>query len=74
MLPQKAVVRLGGLPEKRLLAFLRSDPTLTRNGLAARLGITPDGVKYHLGKLRRAGRIRHVGPDQEGTLGDSRTR
>ena len=51
---------------ERLLAFLRSDPTLTRNGLAARLGITPDGVKYHLARLRRAGRIRHVGPTKKG--------
>ena len=66
LLPQKAVVRLGGLPENAFFAFLRSDPTLTRNGLAARLGITPDGVKYHLAKLRRAGRIRHVGPTKKG--------
>ncbi len=51
---------------ERLLAFLRSDPTLTRNGLADRLGITPDGVKYHLAKLRKAGRIRHVGPTKKG--------
>ena len=30
------------------------------------VGITPDGVKYHLGKLRAAGRIRHHGPTKAG--------
>ena len=55
-----------GTTQERLLALLRSDPTLTRNVLAVHLGITPDGVKYHLDKLRRAGRIRHVGPTRKG--------
>ena len=55
-----------GTTQERLLALLRSDPTLTRDGLAVHLGITPDGVKYHLDKLRRAGRIRHVGPTRKG--------
>ncbi|MCY4188109.1 MAG: DUF4062 domain-containing protein, partial [Bryobacterales bacterium] len=50
----------------RILALLRCGPTLTRTALAARLGITPEGVKYHLDKLRRAGRIRHVGPTKKG--------
>ena len=55
-----------GTTRERLLALLLEDPTLTRNGVAARLGITPDGVKYHLAKLRKAGRIRHVGPTKKG--------
>ena len=50
----------------RILALLRSEPTLTRIDLASRVGITPDGVKYHLGRLRKAGRIRHVGPTKKG--------
>ena len=28
--------------------------------------ITEDGVKYHLDKLRKAGKIKHVGPDKGG--------
>jgi len=55
-----------GTTQERLLALLRSDPTLTRDGLAVHLGITPDGVKYHLDKLRRADRIRHVDPTRKG--------
>ena len=51
---------------ERILALLREDPRLTRRGLAARIGITPDGIKYHLAKLRKAGRIRHVGATKKG--------
>ena len=51
---------------QRIVALLRSDPTLTRTALAVRVGVTPEGVKYHLDKLRKAGRIRHVGPTKKG--------
>ena len=51
---------------ERIVALLRSNPTLTRDALASRIGITPEGVKYHLDKLRKAGRIRHVGPTKKG--------
>ena len=50
----------------RILALLRSDPALTRVALAGRVGVSPDGVKYHLDKLRRAGRICRVGPTKKG--------
>ena len=50
----------------RIVALLRSDPTLTRAALATHVGITPEGVKYHLDKLRKAGCIRHVGPTKKG--------
>ena len=50
----------------RILSLLRSDPTLTRAALASRIKITPEGVKYHLDKLRKAGHIRHVGPTKKG--------
>jgi ATP-dependent DNA helicase RecG len=51
---------------KKILASLRVEPTLTRKLLAQRLGISEDGVKYHLNKLKAAGRIRHVGPTKGG--------
>jgi predicted HTH transcriptional regulator len=34
--------------------------------LRIRIRVTPDGVKYHLDRLRKAGRIRHVGPTKKG--------
>ena len=51
---------------ERIVALLRSNPTLTRVALASHIGVTPEGVKYHLAKLRAAGRIRHVGPTKKG--------
>ena len=52
--------------QERILALLREEPTLTRNALSDRIGITADGIKYHLTRLRGAGRIRHVGPTKKG--------
>ena len=51
---------------QRVLDLLEAEPEITRRRLAERLGITPDGVKYHLDKLRNAGIIRHVGPTKAG--------
>jgi ATP-dependent DNA helicase RecG len=52
--------------QEQILALLRQEPTLTRKALAERIGITADGIKYHLDRLREAGRIRHVGPTKKG--------
>ena len=35
----------------------------------SRIGVTPEGIRYHLDKLRKAGRIRHVGPTKKGRWG-----
>ena len=53
-------------PQERICRLLQSEPRLTRRELAERLSLTPDGVKYHLEKLKAAGRIRHVGPTKDG--------
>ena len=52
--------------QKRILALLATEPRVTRRKLAKRLGITSDGVKYHLDKLRAAGVIQRIGPAKEG--------
>ena len=46
--------------------LLRVQPTMTRKELAEHIGITSDGIKYHLDKMRASGRIRHVGPTKKG--------
>ena len=51
---------------KRILDCLRTEPELTRRELADRIGITPDGIKYHLRKLKALGSIRRVGSDRAG--------
>ncbi len=59
--------------QEQIVALLRKEPTITRKTLATRIGITSDGIKHHLAKLKKAGRIRHVGPTNKGhweVLGD----
>ena len=51
---------------ERILSLLAAEPTMTRARLASRLEISPEGVKYHLDKLRHERRIRHVGPTKKG--------
>ena len=55
-----------GTIRERIVALLRAEPEITRRVLAARVGITADGVKYHLTRLRAAGVIRHVGATKAG--------
>ena len=52
--------------QKRILDCPRTEPELTRRELAERTGITPDGVKYHLRKLKAQGSIRRLGSDRAG--------
>ena len=66
-------VEEGGLGEasrnttpNRILALIQSDPRISQQELAAKLGITRDGVKYHLKKLREKGRLSHTGPTRGG--------
>ena len=52
--------------QERILALLKAEPELTQRMLAERVGLTRDGVKYHLRKLRAAGAIRHIGSARAG--------
>jgi ATP-dependent DNA helicase RecG len=52
--------------QERILALMGAEPAITRRKIAERIGITPDGIKYHLERLRAAGVIRHVGPTKAG--------
>ena len=50
----------------RIVDCLKADPKLTRAALAERVGLSPDGVKYHLQNLKASGVIRRVGSDRAG--------
>lgn len=52
--------------QEKMLALLREHPEFTRKELADCIGITADSVKYHLANLKKAGRVRHVGPTKKG--------
>ncbi len=52
--------------QEKILVLLRENPNFTQKALAENIGISPDGIKYHLDNLRKSGRIRHVGPTKKG--------
>ena len=62
----KAVVTTQETTQEKIIACLKAEPTLTRKLLAQRVGLSEGGVKYHLNKLKAAGKIRHVGPTKAG--------
>lgn len=51
---------------QRLLDMIRVNPASSRVDMADALGISTDGVKYHLRRLQEAGRLRRIGPDKGG--------
>ncbi len=51
---------------QKILALISEDAGVTRRQLAEALGITTDGVKYHLRKLQEQGLLRRIGPDKGG--------
>mgnify|MGYP005781318583 CR=1 FL=1 len=50
----------------RILELVQKNPRITRNELANHLGITPDGVKYHLKKMVDNEIVERIGPDNGG--------
>jgi len=50
----------------KILTQIRNNPKITRKDLANALGLTPDGVKYHLGKMTKEGVIIHKGSTRNG--------
>ncbi|MCM1181947.1 MAG: winged helix-turn-helix transcriptional regulator [Roseburia sp.] len=52
--------------EELLLNAVRGNPSISRKELAKLLGISEDGVKYHLKKLKDKGFIEHVGTSRGG--------
>ena len=51
---------------ERIIKEIRKHPFTTREQLAKVIGITPDGIKKQLDKLKKAGKIRHVGANKNG--------
>ncbi|MDO9537116.1 MAG: winged helix-turn-helix domain-containing protein [Thermoplasmata archaeon] len=51
---------------QKILQAIRDNPNRTRKELAAEVGISEDGVKYHLKKMVKKGLLRRIGPDRGG--------
>lgn len=61
--------RVGETTQKttqKILELITANPSISRTQLAIEIGITADGIKYHLDKLRKEGVIKRVGPDKGG--------
>lgn len=56
----------GVTTQEKILMLLQANPATTRVALVKNLGLSADGVKYHLDKLRASGKIRHHGPTKAG--------
>ena len=52
--------------ENKLIALIREDPSITLVQMAAETGLSKDGVRYALGKLRSKGIVTRTGKRNEG--------
>jgi len=51
---------------QKILALIKENPRLTRKELAEIIGISQDGIKHNLAKLKAESRIKRIGPDRGG--------
>ena len=51
---------------EKILRLLRENPLITTSEIAEKAGVTPKGVEWNIGKLKKEGLIKRVGPDKGG--------
>lgn len=51
---------------EKILQLIKENPRVSGKKMAESVGISESGVKYHLDKLRKNGKITHVGPTKKG--------
>lgn len=56
----------GETTREKLIGVIRDNPTITASKLAEMTGLTEDGVRYHLKKLRNAGILTREGSTKRG--------
>ncbi len=52
--------------KEKIIALIKSRPTITSREMSKALGLTMKGIHYHLNNLKSAGVIRHIGPTKTG--------
>jgi ATP-dependent DNA helicase RecG len=52
--------------QEKILRLLKAEPSMTRQQLAQQLDISADGIKYHLEKLKRSGKLKRIGSTKTG--------
>ncbi|KPA11194.1 transcriptional regulator [Candidatus Magnetomorum sp. HK-1] len=63
---QENVKNTQQMTQQKILINIKERPEITRRELAEKVGISSNGVKYHLDKLKDKGIIQHVGPTKKG--------
>jgi len=51
---------------KKILQLIKENPRISGKKMAESVGISESGIKYHLDKLRKSGKITHLGPTKKG--------
>ncbi|MBI5096939.1 MAG: winged helix-turn-helix domain-containing protein, partial [Nitrospirae bacterium] len=51
---------------QKIIEAITKKSDITQKELAAIIGITEDGVKYHITRLRKKGLLKRIGPDKGG--------
>ena len=51
---------------QKILAIIKANPNVSRSALSREIGLSPDGIKWHLQKLKECNAIRRVGPKYGG--------
>jgi ATP-dependent DNA helicase RecG len=51
---------------QKILEQIKANPYISREELAELCGLTSDGIKYNIRKLREKGIVKRVGPDKGG--------
>jgi ATP-dependent DNA helicase RecG len=64
--PEAGIEKTTQKTTQKILELMQKKPTIARTELAIALKLTPDGIKWHLAKLKAQGRVRRIGPDKGG--------
>ena len=51
---------------EKILRLIKEDPLITTSEIAEKSGLSPKGVEWNIGKLKKEGRIKRIGPDRGG--------
>ena len=51
---------------QKILELIKLDPSISRDELAEKCGLTSDGIKYNIRKMREKGLIKRIGGDKGG--------
>ena len=51
---------------QKILEIIKGEPQITRRELAKLIGISEDGIKYHLNNLKQKSILKRIGPDKGG--------